>query len=322
MTLSVGLGRIINDPNASVLIRKALGALSTPALIVTDQGVTIDDNGRIAIRLNPSGGLTQDENGLATVPGEVVFTGRATGDPETNFIGVEVGLEIPTQAVIDTAWSFWCGDATLGGSASVENQYGYCCGPMTKGDTRIAAFLGEVASGSGRWNVLMTGTAPNHFAGSVAIGTEDVTAKLSVLSITEQLRLLYNSTNYLSFTVSSAGALSITANGTAADINLTTGSGRGITLNGGSAIKRVITAVVTVTLTKLEGSYDLTGAVSGAIAGDSVIVSPVNGTPDVLFVRAWSGAVYADGVVTIRVRCGNLGGGTVSQDFRVTVIGF
>lgn len=64
MTMSVGLGRIVVDPSASVLVRKALGALSTPGLLVDDTGLTIDDNGRIIVRLKADGGLVQDADGL------------------------------------------------------------------------------------------------------------------------------------------------------------------------------------------------------------------------------------------------------------------
>lgn len=65
MTLSVGLGRIIPDPDASVLTRKALGVLSNPALIVYDDALTIDGTGRLVLKLNPESGLSQDENGLS-----------------------------------------------------------------------------------------------------------------------------------------------------------------------------------------------------------------------------------------------------------------
>lgn len=65
MTMSVGLGRIEVDPRAPVLVRKALGVLSTPHLLVYDTGLSIDDTGRIVIRLKPNGGLIQDENGLS-----------------------------------------------------------------------------------------------------------------------------------------------------------------------------------------------------------------------------------------------------------------
>lgn len=68
MTMSVGLAKIQNDPNASPLVRKALGALSTPGLLVHDTGLSIDDDGRIIVKLNPNGGITQDEDGLAVIP--------------------------------------------------------------------------------------------------------------------------------------------------------------------------------------------------------------------------------------------------------------
>lgn len=71
MTMSVGLARITPDPNASVLIRKMMGALSTPGLLVYDTGLSIDDTGRIIVKLNPDGGIVQDENGLALAPVQV-----------------------------------------------------------------------------------------------------------------------------------------------------------------------------------------------------------------------------------------------------------
>lgn len=64
MTMSVGLAKIQNDPKASVLIRKALGALSTPGLLVYDTGLSIDNTGRIVLKLKENGGLLQDEDGL------------------------------------------------------------------------------------------------------------------------------------------------------------------------------------------------------------------------------------------------------------------
>lgn len=72
MTMSVGLARIIVDPTAGVLTRKALGALSTPGLLVHDTGLSIDDDGRIYIKLKPDGGLIQDSDGLYLEPEAIV----------------------------------------------------------------------------------------------------------------------------------------------------------------------------------------------------------------------------------------------------------
>lgn len=68
MTMSVGLGRIGNDPQATVLTRKALGILSTPGLLVYDDALTIDETGRIVLRLAPNSGMFIDETGLGVSP--------------------------------------------------------------------------------------------------------------------------------------------------------------------------------------------------------------------------------------------------------------
>lgn len=68
MTMSVGLGKIINDPDASILTRKALGTLSTPGLLVYDDALTIDGTGRIVLKLKPDGGLQKDADGLSLTP--------------------------------------------------------------------------------------------------------------------------------------------------------------------------------------------------------------------------------------------------------------
>lgn len=65
MTLSVGLGKIVNDPTASIRTRKALGALSTPGLLVLDKGLTINNDGRLNLRLKAGGGITEDATGLS-----------------------------------------------------------------------------------------------------------------------------------------------------------------------------------------------------------------------------------------------------------------
>lgn len=75
MTLSVGLGRITNDPEASIRTRLALGKLATPGLLVTDKGLTIDTNGRMVLRL--SSGLSESDSGLAVkvAPGGGITSG-------------------------------------------------------------------------------------------------------------------------------------------------------------------------------------------------------------------------------------------------------
>jgi len=244
MALSVGLGRIINDPEASVLVRKALGVLSTPWLLVTDTGVTIDGTGKIALQLKPSGGSTQDETGLSVV---LKPSGGLTQD--------ETGLSLET-VVID--------------SVNVDNVV----------------------------------TPNNHLLGNVSIGTTVVTTKLSVLSTTEQFRLLFNESNHCKFTVASNGDTAIQPVGTNADLGfVTTGSG-GIKINDGTPIKKVLSATASIRVSSFPGGIvETVMTVLGAAVGDAVFVSP-NGSPFRTAgsngIAAWS--AYVSSSNTVRVR--------------------
>ncbi|MCX6716502.1 MAG: hypothetical protein NTV72_01095, partial [Candidatus Taylorbacteria bacterium] len=77
-------------------------------------------------------------------------------------------------------------------------------------------------------------------SGNVGIGTTSPVAKLHLVGTTEQLRLGYNSLNFNTFTVNSAGAMTLASNGTGPDITLqggTTGAtpGGNIILKGGNS---------------------------------------------------------------------------------------
>ena len=54
---------------------------------------------------------------------------------------------------------------------TVASQIGYSVGSNMTGATNNYGFRGLIASGTGRWNCYMDGTAPNYFAGNVGIGS-------------------------------------------------------------------------------------------------------------------------------------------------------
>jgi len=126
MTMSVGLGKITNDPNASILVRKALGALSTPGLLVHDKGITIDDDGRITLRLNPGGGLSEDENGISVVT--------------TEEFGVDSYVNAGSEATGNRDWN-----ARLTGTAPNFFESGLAIGTEDLGGISSSEFLLEDA---------------------------------------------------------------------------------------------------------------------------------------------------------------------------------
>ena len=67
--------------------------------------------------------------------------------------------------------------------------------------------------------------------GSVGIGTSTVSAKLHTVSTTEQLRLGYDSSNYVSHTVGSSGALSVASTGSGGSMTFTPTAGQKIQFN-------------------------------------------------------------------------------------------
>lgn len=383
MTMSVGLGRIINDPKASIIVRKALGTLSTPGLLVTDTGVTIDDSGRIALKLDPDGGLTQGENGLAvgiTDENGNVISGSTIGSPlVTGFVGAQVRLRLPNFINPTNAWSHYAADATLGLGSTATNQYGYFTADLTEGTTLNVGFCGEVSIGSGKWNVYMTGDAANHLQGSVSIGTKDITAKLSVIDGFEQLRLGFDASNYFRITVSSNGVTAIQPVGTAPTLNIAssvniasnlkvtktteqmrveydssnyvtmtvasngdttiepkspgpapahpsikfvTGIWGGVQFNGGKSIYKVMYGTTPLNVIQDGTVQTFLFSVPGVYinVGDQVSVSP-DGQPG-NGVVSWGGFVYSDDWVGIRVVTTALGGAPDYRDWRITVIRF
>ena len=70
---------------------------------------------------------------------------------------------------------------TKGAGSSITNQYGFSAASGLTGATNNYAFTGNIASGTGRYNLYMGGTADNYLAGNVGIGTSSPVNKLDVV---------------------------------------------------------------------------------------------------------------------------------------------
>jgi hypothetical protein len=65
---------------------------------------------------------------------------------------------------------FWAVQGTFGAGSSVTNQYGYRVYENLTGATNNYGFYGNIASGTGRWNLYMNGTALNYLNGNLGVG--------------------------------------------------------------------------------------------------------------------------------------------------------
>lgn len=59
--------------------------------------------------------------------------------------------------------------STFGASSTVTNQYGFFVDSSLTGATNDFGFYGNIATGTGRWNLYMNGTAANYLAGNTGI---------------------------------------------------------------------------------------------------------------------------------------------------------
>lgn len=59
---------------------------------------------------------------------------------------------------------------TFGAGSTVTNQYGFLVDASLTGATNNYGFYGNIASGTNRWNIYMSGTASNYMAGALGIG--------------------------------------------------------------------------------------------------------------------------------------------------------
>jgi hypothetical protein len=74
---------------------------------------------------------------------------------------------------------FQAEQGAIGVGSSINTQIGFLAQSNMTGATNNYGFFGNIASGTGRWNLYMNGTAANYLAGNTSIGTTTTTYKLN-----------------------------------------------------------------------------------------------------------------------------------------------
>jgi hypothetical protein len=79
-----------------------------------------------------------------------------------------------TQAAsftVSTLFHYYAYQDAFGAGSTVTNQYGFHADATLTGATNNYGFYGNIASGTGRWNLYMNGTANNYMAGRLFLGS-------------------------------------------------------------------------------------------------------------------------------------------------------
>ena len=126
---------------------------------------------------------------------------QATVQSDVTAAAVINDTYISTQAAAFTLGSlahYQAEQGTIGAGSAITNQYGFSAASGLTGATNNYAFTGNIAAGTGRYNLYMNGTADNYLAGRLGIGGVPTTA-VSSLEITKAMTgatTVYGVANY------------------------------------------------------------------------------------------------------------------------------
>lgn len=165
-----GTGVVNAIKNAAIISRTTIGTQMTTVNILNN-GPTLRSDGRAIV----SGTVIA----LSDFPSyDVVNSGTIAGVVHDT---VKSGLSVGTSTTVATRRSLRVEDAT--GAGAVTNQIGVDVAALAKGGTLNAAFRSAVASGTGAWTLLGTGTADSSLAGRLFVGGAASTVPVTDLDI-------------------------------------------------------------------------------------------------------------------------------------------
>ena len=252
--------------------------------------------------------ISKGITGAASSQGLLVDgTVQADVTSTANFI---IASPSTVSGTIGTVIGFRAQQGTFSGT--VSNNYGFFAANNLIGASFNAGFLGDIPSGSGRWNLFMNGTAANYLAGNTSIGTTTSSGRLTVqgsgtTSATKAL-VVNNSTPTAIFEVLDNGRINQTIPGATANTIFGTNAGASASLSGSSNSFFGETAGQAVTT---GGGNTLIGQAAGSIL--------TTGGSNVYIGRSAGGANQTSttntGVGTFTMLNHTTGGNNITQGF-------
>lgn len=215
----------VNNSNAA-LGGITVSDITTSATVATDgiyinKDITptgnISNYNALTIGFNNRGGTSQSTVDGGGIGENIAMFNRATvGTTLADFTGERFDLRnLGAGTITNLNGSLVIAAENLAGGGVVTNFYGYRVKNQTDatiGTTLCASFAGGIASGTGRYNIYMSGTANNYFGGNVGIIQSLPTSSLDVTggSVSNSYNLVTSATTlnatYYNVNLTNAGA--------------------------------------------------------------------------------------------------------------------
>jgi hypothetical protein len=177
-----------------------------------------------------------------------------------------------TPYTVASLTCFSAAQSTFNADSTVTNQYGFAAAGSLTGATNNYGFYGNIASGTGRYNLYMAGTANNYLAGALGIGSGK-TAPAYAVDVNGTVAA---STSVITPSVTNAGTLALSATSTNIITASTNGSERmRITSAGGVSFGATGTAYGTSgqVLTSAGNAPPTWATPSGGGAGSNIFLA-------------------------------------------------
>lgn len=183
-----------NDMPGRLVFSTTADGASTPT-----ERMRIDSAGRVGIGATPSAGLNVliSKSLTGGVNSAQVYINPAIASDVTSVASL-ISTSPSTQAASFTLTDLRhvaASQNTIGLGSTVTNQIGFYAASTLTGATNNYGFYGNIASGTGRWNLYMNGTAANYFGGQIQLNQDYIEKTFTANSSTAITLDLINGTD-------------------------------------------------------------------------------------------------------------------------------